>query len=157
MDFLCANHRQQFADLSLEERKDLWLLWMERARTCIETNRWRDVVSLSGSAMDLASLEGPADESCMHLELTLATILVAQALSICGDLRGKERVLFRALDSLHADDQLAPSPECCGMEECVAVLLDRSRHAEFFSDHLNWCPSTFPFQRPVEGAERVLH
>lgn len=25
MEFLCPNHRQQFADLPLEERKDLWL------------------------------------------------------------------------------------------------------------------------------------
>ncbi|WP_138439683.1 hypothetical protein [Marinobacter alexandrii] len=157
MEFLCPTHRQQFANLSLEERKDLWLFWMENAHACIERGDWRDVISLSGSAMDLACLDGATDESCMHVELTLAAILVSQALSICGDITGKEQVLSRALKVLRTDDSLAISPECCGMDECVLVLSDRTRHAEFFSDHLNWSAPHFPFRQPVVSRVRVLH
>lgn len=157
MEFLCTNHRQQFADMSVEERKDLWLFWMENAHACIERGDWRDVISLSGSAMDLACLQGPSEETCMHVELTLAAILVSQSLSICGDATNKERVLIRALEFLRSDHFSTIPPECYGIEECVVVLLDQTRHAEFFSDHLNWSAPHFLLRQPLVRRVRVLH
>ncbi|MCL7942763.1 hypothetical protein [Marinobacter sp. ATCH36] len=154
MDFLCPNHRRQFAELPLQERKDLWLFWMENAHACSEREQWRDAVSLAGSAFDLASLDSKNDETSMHLEMTLAAILVSKVLRYCGDRAGSERVVFRAVECL-ADERYAASHDGCELKECVSVLLDRSRQAEFFADYLNW-PS-LPVGLANRACSRVLH
>ena len=156
MEFLCPNHRQQFSDLPLEERKDLWLFWMENAHDCSEQGQWRDVISLAGSAFDLACLHGPRDESCMHIELTLSAILVSRALSDRGERAGMDAVILRALESLQHPDHAAPIDGCCDIQDCVSVLIDPSRHADFFADYLNW-PS-LPFVPPKRATMvRTLH
>lgn len=156
MEFLCPNHRQQFAELPLEERKDLWLFWMENAQACSEQGQWRDVISLSGSAFDLACLQGPREESCMHIELTLSAILVSRALSDRGDRAGMDAVILRALDCLQQPDYQASAEGCCDVHECVAVLIDPSRHAEFFADYLNWPYLPFVPRKRVTMV-RTLH
>lgn len=138
MEFLCPNHRQQFADLSLEERKDLWVFWMENAYDFSQRGQWRDVISLAGSAFDLACLNGPGDESCMHIELTLSAILVSRALSDQGERAGMDAVILRALEALGRPTHSDPAEGCCDIHECVSVLIDPSRHADFFTDYLNW-------------------
>ena len=156
MEFLCPNHRQQFADLPLEERKDLWLFWMENAQACSEQGQWQDVISLSGSAFDLACLRGPRDEACMHIELTLSAILVSRALSDRGDRVGMDQVILRALERLQQPDSPASTDGCCDFQECVSVLIDPARQADFFSDYLNW-PS-IPFApRNRATMVRTLH
>ncbi|MEX0603218.1 MAG: hypothetical protein WD623_00015 [Marinobacter sp.] len=140
MDFLCPNHRKQFADLPLRERKDLWLFWMENACACGE--RGREAISLAGSAFDLACLDGTRDDSCMHIELTLSAILVSQELRGCGDRAGSEHVVFHALECL-ADERYTAANDFCELNECVSVLLDRSRQADFFTDYLNWPSLSF--------------
>ncbi|WP_305965354.1 hypothetical protein [Marinobacter salsuginis] len=40
MELLCSNYRQPFAELRLEERKDLWLFGMENAKVFIEQGQW---------------------------------------------------------------------------------------------------------------------
>lgn len=156
MEFLCPNHRQRFADLPLQERKELWLCWMQNAHACSEQQRWKDVICLSGSAFDLACLYRATDGSCMHIELTLAAILVSRVLSECGDRTGPDRVIFRALERLHAVDMPADCDGCCGSEECTRALLDRSSQVDFFIDYLNWPALPFGPRSPVV-LSRTLH
>ena len=40
MELLCSNDRQPFAELPLEERKDLWLFGMENTKVFIERGQW---------------------------------------------------------------------------------------------------------------------
>ncbi len=155
MEFLCPNHRRHFAELPLEERKDLWLFWMENACTLSERGQWREVISLSGSAFDLACLHGSRGETCMHIELTLSAILVSRVLSGYGDHVGSERVIFRALQRLQAGEPASGSANCCGLSECITVLLDSSCQAAFFEDYLNW-PS-LPFDQASASFSKVLH
>lgn len=155
MEFLCPNHRQQFADLPLDERRDLWLFWMEYAYAYSQQGQWPAVISLSGSAFDLACLHGNREESCMHIELTLAAILVSRVLSDRGDLAGTERVTERALASLKEAYGSEMLDGCCGLSECVDVLMDSSRQASFFADYLNW-PS-LPFGRVFIPISRTMH
>lgn len=156
MKFLCPNHRQQFADLPLEERKDLWLFWMENAKACSEQGQLQDVISLAGSAFDLACLSCGADETCMHVELTLSAILVSRALLDRGDRNAMDAVLLRALECLQHPDSQAANDGCCDFQECVSVLIDPARQADFFSDYLNW--PTLPFTPPNRATMvRTLH
>lgn len=156
MKFLCPNHRQQFADLPLEERKDLWLFWMENAQACSEQGQWQDVISLAGSAFDLACLSCGADETCMHVELTLSAILVSRALLDRGDRAGMDAVTLRALEHLQHPDSPTAVDACCDFEECISVLIDPARQADFFSDYLNW--SSLPFApRNRATIVRTLH
>lgn len=156
MEFLCPTHRRQVADLPLKERKDLWLFWMENAHACSELAQWRDVISLSGSAFDLACLQGTSDDgTCMHIELTLSAILVCRVLSDRGDSAAKERILFRALGFLQENLSARVPRECCGLEECLIVLVDPSRQVRFFKDYLNW--PTLPFGPGTTSFSRVLH
>jgi hypothetical protein len=156
MEFLCPNHRQHFADLPLQERKELWLFWMENAYACTEQQKWKDVISLSGSAFDLACLHGTTDGSCMHIELTLAAILVSRVLAERGDRKGPDRVIFRALERLHAVDRPASCDGCCSPEECTRALLDRSSQADFFMDYLNWPALPFGPRTPAV-LSRTIH
>ncbi len=156
MNFLCPNHRLQFAQLSLEERKDLWLFWMENAHACSKQGQWREVVSLSGSAFDLACLHQPRDGSSMYIELTLSAILVSRALSDRGNRAGMDAVMLRALECLEHHERQASSEDCYDIHECVTALINPSRQAEFFADYLNW-PS-LPFEpRKRVAMVRTLH
>ncbi len=156
MEFLCPNHRRVFADLPLDEQKELWLLWMEGAFTRYECGDRQDVISLSGSAFDLACLSHRNHDQCMHIELTLSAILVFRALWDQGDHYGADQVLARALEQLQPDGLYGSDPDgCCGVGECMEVLLDTSMHRDFFADYLNW--PTIPFAPQVAGHTRVLH
>ncbi len=53
MEFLCPNHRRVFADLPLDEQKELWLTWMENAFARYEKGHGRDVITIAGSAFGL--------------------------------------------------------------------------------------------------------
>lgn len=156
MRFLCPNHRRQFAELPLEERKNLWLFWMENAHARSEQEQWRDVISLSGSAFDLACLHQPQGDAGMHIELTLSAILVSRALYNLGDRASTDAVILRALECLeHSDDQAATENHA-DIQECIATLIDPSRHADFFTDYLNW--SFLPFVSRARGTmTRTLH
>lgn len=70
MAFLCPNHRRQFTELVPEERRDLWLFWMENAYACSEDCQWQDVISSAGSAFDLARLDGSQNDFCMHMQIS---------------------------------------------------------------------------------------
>lgn len=156
MEFLCPNHRRQFAELDPKERKDLWLFWMENAYACSEQCQWRDALSLAGSAFDLACLRGTSDGTAMHIELTLSAIVVSRVLSEWGDTAAVERVICRALEHLQPGEGQASAEVCCGLGKCAAVLMDASRHADFFADYLNW-PS-FPFNHGKRvSLYRTLH
>lgn len=156
MNFLCPDHRQQFAQLPLEERKDLWLFWMENAHACGERGQWRDVISLSGSAFDLACLHEPGDDAGMHIELTLSAILVSRALSDRGNRAGMDAVVLRALECLEHPGYQAATENYWDIQECVAVLIDPSRHADFFADYLNWPSLPFVAWNRV-SLMRTLH
>lgn len=156
MKFLCPNHRLQFAQLSLEERKDLWLFWMENAHACSEQGQWQDVISLSGSAFDLACLHEPRDDAGMHIELTLSAILVCRALSDRGNRAGMDAVVLRALECLEHHEKQASSEGCYDIHECVAVLINPSLQAEFFTDYLNWPSLPFAPRKRVTVV-RTLH
>jgi len=146
MNFLCPNHRQRFADLPPGERKGLWLSWMKQACACSEENHWQGVLSFSGSAFDLACLRGShKEESSMGIELTLSAILVSRVLFDFADRAGSEAVILRALEHLLANEHDASRADCQEIEECIAVLMDTSRQADFFADYLNW--STLAFAR----------
>lgn len=156
MEFLCPAHRRHFANLPLEERKDLWLFWMKNAHTCSEQAQWRDAISLSGSAFDLASLQESGDDgTCMHIELTLSAILVSRMLADCGDSAAAKRVIFRAMECLQENLSVGVPPECGGLHECMAVLVDPSRQVSFFGDYLNWPSLTFG--QSATSCSRVLH
>lgn len=156
MNFLCPNHRQRFADLPLGERKDLWLAWMKQACSCSEQSHWQGVLSCSGSAFDLACLPGADKGSCMPVELTLSAILVSRVLFDLDDRTGSESVIFRALEHLldaKPDVSLAAGHE---LEECVEVLMDKSRQAGFFADYLNWSTLAFA-RRDRPSLDKTLH
>lgn len=155
MDFLCPAHRYQFARLPLEERQDLWLFWMENARSMMESGEWRDVVSLVGSAFDLASLRPEADQFGMHTELTLSAILLNRVLSDPGEQAGAERVLFRALDCLYADPDLMTLPTRIAVKECGEVLLNTAQQSEFFLKYLNW--RALPIGQSRACRIRIVH
>jgi len=155
MEFLCPTHRRHFADLPLDERKELWLFWMENAHACSEHAQWRDVISLSGSAFDLACLHGSRDETCMHVELTLSAILVSRVLLDHGESTAAERVIFRALAHLRENLSAGTSAGCCGLDECITVLVDRSHQVSFFKDYLNW--PTLPFGHGTTSFSTTLH
>lgn len=156
MEFLCPNHRRVFADLPLDEQKELWLFWMENAFARYEKGDWRDVITMSGSAFDLACLSHGHHDQCMHIELTLSAILVFRALWDQGEHYGADQVMARALEQLQPDGLCASNPDgCCGSEECMEVLLDTSMHCDFFADYLNW-PIT-PFAPRATSPVRVLH
>lgn len=156
MRFLCPNHRHQLAELPLEERKKLWLFWMENAHVRSVQEQWQDVISLSGSAFDLACLHAPRDNDGMHIELTLSAILVTRALSNLGHRTSTDAVTLRALECLEHIDHQSSSGQHQDIQECIAALIDPSRHTDFFTDYLNWPP--FPFGSG-EGATmaRTLH
>lgn len=156
MNFLCPNYRQKFVDLPQEDRKNLWLSWMEQACACSEKGQWQDVLSLSGSAFDLACVRGPQGESCLHIELTLSAILVSRVLFDLSDHAASEDVIFRAIEHLLDDQSRAPFVGCCDIEECVSVLMDPSLQAGFFSDYLNWSTSAFA-RRERAAVRRTLH
>lgn len=156
MNFLCPNHRQKFRELPQEKRKNLWLAWMEQACACSEKGQWQDVLSLSGSAFDLACVRGSRGESCLHIELTLSAILVSRVLFDLYDRAGSEGVIFRAIEQLLDDKSRAPIGGCCDVEECVSVLVDSSLQAGFFSDNLNWSTSAFA-RRERAPVRRTLH
>ncbi|MYL22318.1 hypothetical protein [Vreelandella massiliensis] len=152
MQFLCPMHRQHFARFPLEAKKDLWLRWMENARTHSEQGQWREVIALAGSAFELACLEGAPDEPCLHIELTLSAILLSGVLADHGDSAAVERVIYRALSYLQDDGHHTASQHCCGLGECVSVLIDHSRQAAFFADYLNWPSLPFGDQHRVSLA-----
>lgn len=156
MNFLCPNHRRYFADLPVNERKALWLFWMESAHACSEQDQWQDVISLAGSAFDLACLNRVRDESCMRIELTLSAILVSRALSDRGDHAGMKRIVFRALECLQNKGYQVSSDGRCELAECVAVLRNSARQAEFFADNLNWPRPPFGLGNRVTTL-RTLH
>lgn len=156
MNFLCPNHRLQFENLSLKDRKDLWLSWMKRACECSEKNQWQGVLSFSGSAFDLACIQGSQEGSLPHVELTLSAILVSRVLYDLANPVDSERIIFRALEHLLDGKHHDAFNECCSVEECVSVLMNSSRQAEFFSDYLNWSTSTFA-RRDRASVNRTLH
>ncbi len=156
MNFLCSNHRRQFADLPLEERKDLWLSWMKEACACSEENQWQGVLSFSGNAFDLACLRGSPGEPCLHIELTLSAILVSRVLYDLDNRKASEGVVFRALEHLLDHQRHACLEADTGVEECVSVLMDTSRQAGFFAAYLNWSASAFA-RRDQAPIHRTLH
>ncbi|MBU2952969.1 hypothetical protein [Marinobacter sp. F3R08] len=155
MNFLCLNHRRHFSQLPLADRKELWLVWMEKAATSSNQEKWREAISLAGSAFDLACLPLQDDESCMHIELTLSAILVSRLLSDRANREVAEQVIAKAVDALLVGRPMQSGDSCCGLHECVDVLLDCARHAEFYSDYLNW--PGIPFKVAGEACGRVLH
>lgn len=157
MNFLCPNHRRQFADLPLEERKDLWLSWMKQACACSEEEQWQRVLSFSGNAFDLACVEGPQGQPGMPIELTLSAILVSRVLYDFSDRAGSERVIHRAIEHLLDTERHASLDGCCeAVEECIAVLMDTSRQAGFFADYLNWSTMAFARRQPAP-LQKTLH
>lgn len=155
MDFLCPAHRNQFSELPQEERQDLWLFWMESARSMIENGEWRDVVSLVGSAFDLACLRPQGEQPQMHTELTLSAILVSRLLSDLSERTAAEQVFYRALDHLHSNPTRMTLPQRVGVEKCVEVLLNTAHQSEFFLKHLNW--HALPFGQSRSCRVRVVH
>lgn len=147
MKFLCPRHRRMFNSLSLNEKNDLWLLWMEYAITFSENRDSDKLIAASGSAFDLACLARTQHPDCMQVELTLAAILVCQALRDRGDIRAADQVLFRALDSLQSSGTSPGIAGRCNTNDCLEVLLDTRRHPEFFAEYLNW--PTCPFSSPA--------
>lgn len=157
MNFLCPSHRRQFADLPLEERKNLWLSWMKQACACSEEDQWQGVLSFSGNAFDLACVQGSQEQSCMHIELTLSAILVSRVLYDFSDRAGSERVIHRAIEHLLDTERHASFDGCCGsVEQCIAVLMDTSRQAGFFADYLNWSTRAFARREPA-SLQTTLH
>lgn len=157
MNFLCPSHRQRFADLPPGERKDLWLSWMKQACACSEESHWQGVLSFAGCAFDLACLQGSNDkESGMGIELTLSAILVSRVLFDFTDRAGSEAVILRALENLLVNQHAVSSADHQETEECISVLMDRSRQPDFFADYLNW--STLAFARRDQSSMcRTLH
>lgn len=156
MEFLCPHHRSQFARLTLDERKDLWSFWMDTAYGSCEQGQWQDVVSLVGSAFDLACLDGPDPTPGLFTELTLSAILVSRVLTDLGDHAATRRVTFRALQRLQSCYAFAPAEAHGELELCVTVLMDTTRQPSFFSDHMNW--QTRPFTQPERAWRvRTLH
>ncbi|HLV78089.1 MAG TPA: hypothetical protein VKY53_09225 [Marinobacter sp.] len=149
MNFLCPRHRQMFSNLPLTEQNDLWLLWMEYALTFCEAQDTEKMIAATGSAFDLACLARADHPDCMHVELTLSAIFVCRALGDRGDHHAADYVLFRAIESLQAVRPSGASPSgCCSTDECITVLLDASRQADFFSEYLNWPEMPVPQPRP---------
>ncbi|TGN39498.1 hypothetical protein [Marinobacter confluentis] len=155
MDFLCPAHRNQFSELPLKERHDLWLFWMESARSMIENGEWRDVVSLVGSAFDLACLHPQGEQPQMHTELTLSAILVFRVLSDLGERSAAEQVFYRALDSLPSDPTHLTLPQRVQVKDCVEVLLNTGRQSDFFLKHLDW--RALPIGQSRSCRVRVVH
>ncbi|MBN7769938.1 hypothetical protein KUV44_14345 [Marinobacter daepoensis] len=158
MKFLCPRHRDLFSSLSLGEKNDLWLLWMEHAITFSEAPDPDPdkMIAVTGSAFDLACLARIHHPDSMQVELTLAAILVCRALRDKGESSAADRVLFRALDSLQSTESWGGSPSGqCSTDECLEVLLDTRRQPGFFAEYLNW-PS-FPFTTPVAGSALAVH
>ncbi|WP_396622226.1 hypothetical protein [Marinobacter sp. W-8] len=155
MKFLCPRHRRMFASLSLNEKNDLWMLWMEYAFTFSENRDSDKLVAATGSAFDLACLARKHHPDCMQVELTLAAILVCRALRDRGDIGAAEHVLFQALDSLQSSEPCPGITGRCSTDECLEVLLDHRRHSEFFAEYLNW-PS-FPFTTPATRPAMAMH
>ncbi|MCH8496940.1 MAG: hypothetical protein LAT63_00550 [Marinobacter sp.] len=157
MEFLCSAHRRQFADMSLDQQRELWLVWMECAQMQYRQQDWRAVVSLSGCAFELACLARARNERCMHIELTLAAIYVTNALTAFGDPACAEQIVYQALDALLPDELcMAGVQGSCGISECMEVLLDTSRQQDFFEDYLNW--PFFPTPPDMLGRwDRIYH
>lgn len=150
MEFLCSTHRHRFSAMTLDQQRDLWLVWMECAQIQYRQQQWRAAVSLSGSAFELACLARVGNERCMHIELTLAAIYVTNALAAFGDPAGAEQVIYQALDALIPDELcLAGVEGNCDISECMEVLLDTSRQQDFFEDYLNW--PFFPTPVDMQG------
>jgi len=155
MKFLCSRHRQMFSNLSLTEQNDLWLFWMEYAFTFCENQDTEKMIAATGSAFDLACLARADHPDCMHVELTLAAILVCRALHDRGDHTAADYVLFSALESLQSAEPCHGSPSgCCSTDECIEVLLDTPRQADFFSEYLNWpdIPASYPTPQTAMAA-----
>lgn len=156
MKFLCPRHRALFSSLSLGEKNDLWLLWMEHAITFSEAPDPDKLIAVTGSAFDLACLARTHHPDSMQVELTLAAILVCRALRDKGDNSAADHVLFRAIDSLQSAESCGNSPSGRrSTDECLEVLLDTRRQPGFFAEYLNW-PS-FPFTTPVAGSALAMH
>lgn len=154
MKFLCPRHRRMFANLSLKEQNDLWMFWMENAFTFCENRDTEKVIMVTGSAFDLACLARSRHPDTMHVELTLSAILLCRALRDNHDLAAADEVLLRALDSLQSVElgQYSPSGGY-NTDQCIEILLDRSRHPGFFAQYLNW--PEFPFSDDTRAARRA--
>ncbi|MGC8119639.1 hypothetical protein [Marinobacter sp. VGCF2001] len=159
MKFLCPRHRTMFARLSLSEKNDLWLLWMEHAMTFNERQDSNKLIAITGSAFDLACMARRHDPDAMQVELTLAAILVGRALRDTGDIASADRVLFRALDSLGTTDAVLSSPSGrCNTDECLQVLLDVRRQPEFITRYLNWpCGAEHHVPRSFRQPSVAMH
>lgn len=154
MNFLCPNHRQQFALLPQSERENLWLFWMDSAATTGAQSQAREAILLAGSAFDLACLSVQSHKEVMKTELTLSAILVSRLLMDYGDLLAAEEILSKAVDTLQ-QTRLTRGEEGRRLLECIDVLLDRSKQAEYFANHLNW--PKFPFVVENSTTPWVVH
>ena len=157
MKFLCPRHRQIFSRLSLNEQNELWLFWMEYAFTFCENQDAEKMIAATGSAFDLACLARAEHPDCMHVELTLAAILVCRALRDRGEHNAADYVLFTAVENLQLAEPCVNSASgCCSTDDCIAVLLDTTRQADFFSEYLNW--PVFPVaQYPATLAKNAIN
>lgn len=156
MTFLCPRHRRMFAHLSLTEQNDLWIFWIEHAFTFCENEDPEKVIAATGSAFDLACLARTHHPESMHVELTLAAILVCRTLQARGNQLSANHIIFRALDSLQSSELYRHRPGgCCSVDECIEVLLRPSRQQAFFDDYLNW--PAFPFDRASSQPAMVVH
>lgn len=149
MNFLCPKHRQDFSRLSLDQQRDIWLIWMERASAAYAQQQWRDLISLVGCAFELASLAHNDPRKHMHLELTLSAICLSNTFREVGEPVLAMGIIDSALEQLELEGMVSMSCNCqCSVSECLLALNDPESHQAFFRDYLNWpahgnttCPS----------------
>lgn len=156
MKQLCQRHRHMFTSLSLSEQNNLWMFWMESACTFSETNNTDKMIAATGRAFNLARLARQHYPDCMHVELTLSTILVCHALQNRGDYAAADHALVNALESLRSARPCYKSARnCCSTQDCIDVLLDTSRQPRFFDDYLSW--PGFPPAPPANQPLMAIH
>jgi len=130
--FLCDYHEERFAALSVANRQDVWLLWIDEALNQYQQRRLRDAVKHAGCAFDLACLGESKEPGSMPVELTLAAIFLLRALAEYGVRSECHLVRARALSVL----------ECCPGDteanRCRAVLCDQFEQSGFFQSYFNW-------------------
>lgn len=138
MEFLCPTHRRQFASMPLDQQRERWLMWMEQAATQWEHQRWQQLFSLAGSAFDLASI-AHQHQGAMHLELTLSAIFLSTSLRYTGQPDLAADIIGLAIERLEPDDSSGVARDSQSpLSECIATLLEPSKHHRFFTDYLNW-------------------
>lgn len=134
MFFLCPTHRHQLAALSSDDLEALWLRWLNQAGLHYGFHQWREALPYIGCAYDLAEdrlWRSTSAQEASRLRFVLSSIYLINTCQHLGDWRRLNRVL-RQSDAFLA--HLGSDPD---VRRYRSLLLNPSRHAPFFSDHLN--------------------